>query len=813
MTRDISKFVPLQVPQYIRETYPNFIVFIQAYYEWLMQEGNAGWAALNLENIRDVDRTTDTFIQWFRETYLASFPVNAFVQNENYELIYITKTAMQNALSIDCVCNGTSAMTVLPMGSETAIDSYSLEAFRAIKWIIHAKDALENAETYQVLATPTSTGDIDFIKYAVIGGTVLHDIDVRKSGDIVTLYATNNTPFGPVEFSILREPVLVSDLRVTTQRTFLIDKRVTNQTKITVYVNGVAIDNDKFSIGPEVSYCNSWLRELTIADEQPLAVGDEVKIVLETTSHVDERLLIKNIRDIYAQKGTEASIRLLFKLLFNEDIEIDYPGKRILRASDGKWDADKTTIRILNHTGVSASMLYRQIEFLEWSNIFEEYVSVGTAVVEEVVDVVEGGVLMSDLQLIEIKTSELPTYYSGISYDAQNSQYVPTQIVRATYTNDNGDTEQVESLIVPAGYEFTLDGISTDYNVGDRIYIEEDGTSEYSYGISAQYISGVTLIPHGFDTNIVDSHLRIVHKPINSPTTAIISPEYVRFTGDYVEILDESPFQAGDQIVIEAKASGFGGVVSATDSEGIITGITIYSAGFGIVTGTAFATDNTELLGSPLVEIPRTGSPDAKLIVSENVFKLYGGYYLNYDGHLSSYPVLQDGRIYNAFTYVIKSSRMLKEYKDVLTELVHPAGFGVWGQVQLIECLHMFIRSFTTEITTLPVSIHSVSERYCGPNYNSLDGRKLEYGFTSIDYTETSPSTNIRDLVTGDQFLDDFSPSTIKAYDIDTQTAANTTAFYFGHLTLGPFVDTPFGSVKFLPDSSINQYPTITYET
>lgn len=51
----------------------------------------------------------------------------------------------------------------------------------------------------------------------------------------------------------------------------------------------------------------------------------------------DKRYLIKHILDIYNSKGTIEGYKLLFKLLYNEDIEIYVPKNDILRASDGRW--------------------------------------------------------------------------------------------------------------------------------------------------------------------------------------------------------------------------------------------------------------------------------------------------------------------------------------------------------------------------------------------------------------------------------------------------------------------------------------------
>lgn len=56
---------------------------------------------------------------------------------------------------------------------------------------------------------------------------------------------------------------------------------------------------------------------------------------------VDQKLLLKNILNFYKAKGTESSYRLLFRILFNVEINFYYPGDDILRASDGRWTIER----------------------------------------------------------------------------------------------------------------------------------------------------------------------------------------------------------------------------------------------------------------------------------------------------------------------------------------------------------------------------------------------------------------------------------------------------------------------------------------
>jgi hypothetical protein len=52
----------------------------------------------------------------------------------------------------------------------------------------------------------------------------------------------------------------------------------------------------------------------------------------------DKRLLVKHILDLYRAKGTPRAYELLFRMLFNEDIEIYIPANFLFKPSDAEWD-------------------------------------------------------------------------------------------------------------------------------------------------------------------------------------------------------------------------------------------------------------------------------------------------------------------------------------------------------------------------------------------------------------------------------------------------------------------------------------------
>lgn len=55
---------------------------------------------------------------------------------------------------------------------------------------------------------------------------------------------------------------------------------------------------------------------------------------------LDTRFIIKHITDLYRTKGSEEGLRILFRLFFNEEIEVFYPSSAVVKPSDSIWSSD-----------------------------------------------------------------------------------------------------------------------------------------------------------------------------------------------------------------------------------------------------------------------------------------------------------------------------------------------------------------------------------------------------------------------------------------------------------------------------------------
>ena len=68
---------------------------------------------------------------------------------------------------------------------------------------------------------------------------------------------------------------------------------------------------------------------------------------IDTKIIADKRLLAKHINNIYLAKGSMASYDFLFRVLYNEDIEISYPRDNIIKPSDSKW-TESTVVHLFS---------------------------------------------------------------------------------------------------------------------------------------------------------------------------------------------------------------------------------------------------------------------------------------------------------------------------------------------------------------------------------------------------------------------------------------------------------------------------------
>lgn len=114
----------------------------------------------------------------------------------------------------------------------------------------------------------------------------------------------------------------------------------------------VRSDNPKFVLFLEKYYewlesSNNALSQVkTLYDSKDIDLVDDYylnEIVKEVLPYfpkeilLDKSIFIKKVGEFYRSKGTPEAVKFLFRILYNEEIEIYFPKEQVIKASDGKW--------------------------------------------------------------------------------------------------------------------------------------------------------------------------------------------------------------------------------------------------------------------------------------------------------------------------------------------------------------------------------------------------------------------------------------------------------------------------------------------
>jgi hypothetical protein len=91
-----SLLIKSQLPEYIRDNpeYSNFVLFLEAYYEWMEQNNKVLNRSKNLLNYKDIDTTTNEFLDYFTNQFLPYFPKETLLSKE--ETIKVARELYQS---------------------------------------------------------------------------------------------------------------------------------------------------------------------------------------------------------------------------------------------------------------------------------------------------------------------------------------------------------------------------------------------------------------------------------------------------------------------------------------------------------------------------------------------------------------------------------------------------------------------------------------------------------------------------------------------------------------------------------------------
>lgn len=245
----------------------------------------------------------------------------------------------------------------------------------------------------------------------------------------------------------------------------------------------------------------------------------------------DPRFLIKNIASFFRTKGTEESYRILFAILFNQVPDFYYPGKDILRVSDGKWireqyaevdvssgDIFKSTINQIGGRTSGAHMRFERYSEYYLNNTLKRYIYVsdvrGTFVQGETLYDIATDTDLARLSsngiLMEAgKWKNTDSFLSSDKYFQDNFYYQEYSYVIKSPLTLSQYENLVKPVIHPAGTklfgqfedQFQLDTISVNLDVNFVMGYSDNSSFPFVY----DYEITIEKISTGYDQTILNS--------------------------------------------------------------------------------------------------------------------------------------------------------------------------------------------------------------------------------------------------------------------------------------------------------------------
>lgn len=380
----------------------------------------------------------------------------------------------------------------------------------------------------------------------------------------------------------------------------------------------------------------------------------------------DPRMLIKHLRDFYLSRGSEASYKFLFRTLFDKEAELFYPSSQILKVSDGKWQQDISIF------------VYVQPGFPDLEPLNGNYITISTT------RNVAGRNITKRLTTYVNRVVE---YSSGTFELYIQRDYINEIDIGSIVSFEDSNGVNYLGTVLPCPSKLVIEKGGKGFRIGQIFALQTQigrGCIVKVSKVGPQgEIKDIRLVEIGLDY-LTTFYSYLSNKDL--PSFEYIHPAklntpYVPGTPAYNELLggftdygfaSKQTYFAYDTNVnvgleevkiYNSNASMF------VDSKGADR-FFADPAYVGDLDAQFFAVNKEKPIDDDV----------AMIRVDLGAVAKYPGYYLNQDGFISDEMYIQDGKYYQAYSYVIKVEEELRRYADVIKKVLHPAGLRFFAE-------------------------------------------------------------------------------------------------------------------------------------
>ena len=708
--KTISNFVQKQFPQFYQDEGPNFILFLQAYYEWMesntplvdssnnviLNTSNSNTAppiygARNLLDYRDIDNTLDAFLSHFQTKYLYGIPFNVII-NQRFLLkhildVYRSKGSIQ--------CYRLLFKLIYDQDIEVYLPGVDLLRPSDGTWVQQKYIEVSDNGNLSALTNKTIVG-ITSNTYAVVESVVSEKINKNI---VNTIYISN---IKPVNASFLINEKIVSTNQLANTTTAA--NSIANSPIVLGSLDGVKILNggQNFKIGDTLKIVH---RDPTNNQIISFGTGGYLKVTGLTTSSNGQ--LNINIIDggfgytaganafIYNGTGdttgtgatfSVGSINYTEVVSYNTDVIADYLNTSIQAASYNFPSYPAANLSF----AINSVLSYSNDTFGTVSSL--NNVKTGSGYTNQAYTFVRS-TLLSKLQSGTLSYSSTSNTVTGTSttfttlFSNNDVIFLQANSFANTYEYQiikNVVSDTVLTLYGPpmrtaasGTYRLAPSVFPSNFAKYEPIMYRADNTTDgLNANIQASSVSGGNTISTAIALDSGKAY--VTNETITAYLYGSVNSVIITAAGLNYSVNDAIIFASSDTTV--NPASGYVSSVNATT--GAITSINITNTGSGY-NNTPNVRVQTQtgvhaLLSCTLSEFKPTVQVQGQVIKAGEGRQR--GYWSTTKGFLNSDKYIQDSYFYQDYSYQIKVATALSKYKSILYDTFHPAGSELFGE-------------------------------------------------------------------------------------------------------------------------------------
>ena len=313
-------------------------------------------------------------------------------------------------------------------------------------------------------------------------------------------------------------------------------------------------DNDLLNKSKELRYISDV--DSSISDFEANFFNTYASLVPQDVQ-VDKSVLLKHLLPLYLAKGNEKSFKLLFRLLYNEELEILQPKTNILRTSDGKWlieNAFKISQTVYSkHTGDSTNKTFKLAQIVSYDEI--------TVYVDGLLQTSGYNVRKESRKLIfntaPASGADIEVLYSSFDFDLLKNRKLTgitsgaTAIVERTSQKTNNAVPTFELYINSK----TLSGV---FGNGENALLDiidpDDGSLITIKVLGLSNLSVIYILDGGSSYNVGDPVI-ISGGLYTSPAEAIITEVFSGFINKIAVLQGGAGFKVGSNVNVVGLAA------------------------------------------------------------------------------------------------------------------------------------------------------------------------------------------------------------------------------------------------------------------